>query len=196
MSLESIIARILQDAEQEAGIIRKDAEEECRRAEAEHGKKTEELYTRELERLKTRMMDLRKRRDFHVKMEASRKLKNARRTLMDQAISKAVENLVTLGDKEYLLLIDALLGRCGFDGEVFVIISPADEKRITSAYLKSRSDKKVKFTLSDERHTAAGGVILRSGSISQNATFSMIADLVHEEMIMKLASTVPLEEEG
>ena len=196
MSLESIIARILQDAEQEAGTIRKEAEEESSRAEAEHGKKTEEQYTRELERLKTRMMDRRKRRDFHVRMEASRKVKNARRTLMDQAISKAVENLAALDDKEYLLLIDALLGGCGFDGEVSVVISPSDEKRITAAYLKSRSDKKVKFTLSDERHTAAGGVIRRSGRISQNASFSMIADLAHEEMIMKLASTVPLEDEG
>ncbi len=195
MSLEAIVKKILQDAEHEAAAIRDEAEAESRKAESEHTRTIEEQYSRELERLKTRMMDLRKRKEFHVRMEASRKLMNARRSLMDKAIAMAVENLSSLGDEEYLGLIDGLLSGCGLSGEVSVVISPADGKRITAAYLKKRSDSKVKFVLAEESHSATGGIILRSGKISQNATFSMIADLAHEEMIMKLASAVPLEEE-
>jgi len=142
------------------------------------------------------MMDLRKRKEFHVRMESTRKLMNARRSLMDQAITRAVEELSALEDGEYLRLIDGLLGGCGLEGEVSVVISPTDGKRITAAYLKKRSNDRVKFVLAKENHSAIGGIILRSGKISQNATFSMIADLAHEEMIMKLASAVPLEEEG
>lgn len=193
MSLEDILSRIRTDADTEAERIRGEALRECREAEETQGRVVEEQFTRELERLRLRVLDHRKRMEFHIRREAGRRLLNARRTLLDDAIAGAVRKLTEAGDREYLELIGALIRSCDLEGEVEVIIHAGDEHRITPEFLKKLSTKKRKLVLSAERHGQTGGVILRSGRVSQNATFSMIADLFHEEMVMRLAPQVPVE---
>lgn len=193
MSLEAIISRVRTDAEAEAEAIRQDALRELQEAEAGHRATVEEKYTRELERLRDRILDRRKRMEFHIRRESDRELLNARRALMDRAINEAVGKLAALADAEYMKLIDALIGACDLEGDVEVIIADSDLKRITPDYLKKRSTKGMRLSLAEERHGDIGGVVFRSGKISQNATFSMISSLAHEEMIMKLAPLVPLD---
>jgi vacuolar-type H+-ATPase subunit E/Vma4 len=194
MSLEDILSRIRTDADTEAEAIRQDALREYREAEEIHGKVVEERFARELERLRTRILDHRKRMEFHNRRESARQLLNARRAIMDTAIADAVRKLAAADDKEYLALIDSLIGSCSLEGAVEVIISEADQRRITADYLKKRSTKERKLTLSGERHGGTGGVIFRSGRVSENATFSMIAELAHEDMVMRLAPMVPVKD--
>ena len=193
MSLEAIISRVRTDAEAEAEAIRQDAQRELREAEEAHRKRVEEKYARELERLRGRILDRRKRMEFHITRESDRELLNARRALMDRAINEAVEKLTSLDDAEYMKLIDALIEACDLEGNVEVMIAETDSKRITAEYLKERSTREMKLALAEERHGDVGGVVFRSDKISQNATFSMIASLAHEEMIMKLAPLVPVD---
>jgi vacuolar-type H+-ATPase subunit E/Vma4 len=193
MSLGDILSRVRTDADAEASAVRQDALREFLEAEETHRKVVEEAYSRELDRLRARMLDHRKRMEFHIRREAGKRILNARRTLIDDSIDGAVQKLAASGDKVYMVLIDALIGSCDLPGEVEVIISEADQSRITTDYLKKRSTKERKLTLSGERHGATGGVIFRSGKVSQNATFSMIAKLAHEEMVMRLAPMVPVE---
>ena len=126
--------------------------------------------------------------------EETRKMMNARRAMMDRAISKAVERLSSAEDERYLRMISTLLDGCDLNGEIQVLISPEDDSRITEEFLRKHSDKERKFVLSAERHELGGGVIMRSGDISQNGTFQMIAELAHEQLIMKLSDQIPLEE--
>jgi vacuolar-type H+-ATPase subunit E/Vma4 len=193
MSLEDILSRIRTDADAEAESVRQEALKEYREAEETHRRIVEEKFALELERLRIRILDHRKRMEFHSRRESGRQLLNARRSIMDSAIADAVRKLAASPDKEYLVLIDSLIGSCGFEGAVEVIISEADQSRITAEYLKKRSTKERKFTLSEERHVGTGGVVFRSGRVSENATFSMIAELAHEEMVMMLAPMVPVE---
>jgi vacuolar-type H+-ATPase subunit E/Vma4 len=193
MSLEDILSRIRTDADAEAEAVRQDALREYREAEEIQGKVVAEKFSRELERLRVRILDHRKRMEFHIRRESGRQLLNARRSIMDNAIDDAVRKLAASDDKEYLLLVDSLIRSCGLEGAVEVIISEADQGRITADYLRKRSTKERKFTLSGERHNGTGGVIFRSGRVSENATFSMIAELAHEEMVMRLAPMVPVE---
>jgi len=193
MSLEDIISRIRTDAETEAEAIREKAAAERQETERTHARQVEEQYAKELERLKSRMLDHRRRMEFHIRREAGRRLLGARRSLIDGAITGAAGKLAALGEAGYLELVDALIAACTLTGEVEVLIAETDSRRITADYLGKRSTKERRLSLSKERHEAAGGVIFRSGRVSENATFPMIAKLAHEDLVMRLSPRVPVE---
>ena len=193
MSLEAILSKIEKDANKEADIIRGEAEREKEKEREKQTGEIEEKRRKDLDRIKSRVQDMQKRREYHVQRESVRQLMNARRALMDEAIRKAVENLSSESSKKYLEMIAALLESCDIEGEVEVVISSEDESRITSKFLEKYSTDSRKYVLSDNRHKKTGGIIFRAGRISQNGTFPMIAELIHEKLIMELSKIVPLE---
>jgi len=193
MSLEAILSKIESDARQKAEAIREAAEKEKKEALRTHAEELDAKHDRELEKIRYGIEEEQKRKEFHVRREAARKMMNARRTMMDNAIGKASGNLVSAGDSEYLEMISSLLAGCDLKGKVEVVISSTDESRITSGYLGKHSGGDREFVLSAERHNETGGVIFKSGNISQNGTFPMIAELAHEDMVMMLSDLIPLE---
>jgi vacuolar-type H+-ATPase subunit E/Vma4 len=193
MSLEAILSKIEADANKEAAIIRGKAEREKEKEKEKQAGEIEEKRKRNLDRIKTRVQDMQKRKEYHVQRESVRRLLNARRTLIDEAIRKAVTNLSSENSEKYLEMIASLLDNCDIEGEVEVLISSADELRITEKFLEKHSTDSRKYILSDKRHNETGGIIFRAGRISQNGTFPMIAELIHEKLVMELSQIIPLE---
>lgn len=193
MSLEAILSKIETDAEKEADVIRGEAEREKEKERERQAGEIEEKRRKHLDRIKSRAQDMQKRQEYHVQRESVRQLMNARRTLVDEAIRKAVENLSSESSESYLEMIASLLNDCDIEGEVEVLISSADESRITAKFLKKYSTDSRKYILSDDRHKETGGIIFRADRISQNGTFSMIAKLIHEKLVMELSQIIPLE---
>lgn len=193
MSLEAILSKIEGDVEKEAGAIREKAEQEKREAIEKQAMELEERRKKGIERINSGILEEQKRKEYHVRREAAGKLMNARRTLMDNAIGKAIENLSSESDEKYLEMVSSLLDSCDLEGEVEVVIAKSDELRITEKYLEKHSCAERKYVLSNDRHEEKGGILLRVGSISQNGTFPMIAELIHEDLIMKLSDLIPLE---
>lgn len=193
MSLEAILSKIQGDASQKAESVIESAKNNKNAALEKHAREIETRHSRDIEKVKSGIREELKRKEFHVRREAERKILNARRAMMDDAISKAVRNLASSDDSVYLSLISSLLEGCDLKGKVEVVISPRDESRITRGYLKKYSGNEREFVLSEERHSKNGGVIFKSGKISQNGTFPMIADLAHEELVMKLSRLIQLE---
>ncbi len=193
MSLEAILSKIQTEASGKAQAIREAAEKEKQEALANHAAELEAKQSRDVEKIRSGIEEELKRKEFHVRREAARKLMNARRTMMDNAIGKAAVNLASAPDAEYLEMITSLLAGCDLSGKVEVVISSADESRITAEYLRKNSKDGREFVLAGERHDKAGGVIFKSGKISQNGTFPMIAELAHEDIVMMLAGLMQLE---
>jgi vacuolar-type H+-ATPase subunit E/Vma4 len=193
MSLEKIISRIKGEAGQRSEAIRDAAEKNKNAILKDHAEELEVRHKRDIEKAENRIIEDRKKKEFHARREASRTVMNARRAMMDAAIEKAVSNLAESGDTEYLGMIKCLLNSCDLKGKVNVIISPSDEDRITPSYLREHSSPEREFMLSEERHSEKGGIILNTGKISQNGTFPMLAKLAHEELIMVLSELLPLE---
>ena len=193
MSLEAILSKIQTEASGKAQAIREAAEKEKQEALANHAAELEAKQSRDVEKIRSVIDEELKRKEFHVRREAARKLMNARRTMMDNAIGKAAVNLASAPDAEYLEMISSLLAGCDLSGKVEVVISSADESRITAEYLRKNSKDGREFVLAEEKHDKAGGVIFKSGKISQNGTFPMIAELAHEDIVMMLAGLMQLE---
>ncbi len=194
MSLQAILSKIEEDAKHKVRSILDAAEKEKSEALEEHSRMLSEKFQRQKEKLMSSMEESRKRHEFHVHREAQRRVLNARRSMMDGAIDDAVESLAGADDRKYLAMIAHLLEGCDLKGDVQVIISPSDRSRITQSFLNAHSSADRKFILAEETHGSRGGVIMRKGDISQNGTFPMIAELAHEELIMKLSDLIPMEE--
>jgi V/A-type H+-transporting ATPase subunit E len=190
MSLDAIAKRIAEEASAEASALLGAAKAEREEALKAAKKDLEEEYSRDLRRLNAEAADSRSRLGYHVRREEERRVENAARRTLDAAIDAAARKLAALPDSEYLALIKATLGQCSFKGEVEVLISAADESRITQSFLSGAGGPDRSFRLSTERHDQVGGVVLRSGKISLNATFSRVAALSHETIVRELSAMV------
>lgn len=188
MSFEAIVFRIMNDASLKAQSIIEEEKEEQKKLLEKHREIIENRYVREKKKLDLHISELEKRLVYHVNSEAERKVAGKKRAIIDEIIIEAVDDLVELDNKEYLELIRKIISKVDLKGNIEVIISPRDERRITETLLEKLSDKERKFLLSKEYHNDKGGIILRKGNISINATFSMFALLAHENLVMKLSS--------
>ncbi|PIE51772.1 hypothetical protein CSA37_07160 [Candidatus Fermentibacteria bacterium] len=194
MSLEAILARIETDA-------REKAEQAISAAEAERDKALQKVkasiksrHHKDVERVKNRVESRSERMKHHIHRNMEKALLSHRRQIVDQAITDAVIKISEATD--YLEMIESLLSGCDLSGEVEIIVNEKDAGRISAEFLKKASDGEKTFTLSEERHTDHGGVIMRCGHISLNATLSMIAELNHDSMVMELSRLLPLEGQG
>ncbi len=187
MSLDNIAGRIREDAAAEAASLAAAAESERRSALDGARKRLEEEFARALEKISRDSSDLEARLRFHAVREAGRMVENARRTLLDRSISLAVERLAGLPDDEYRSLVSSILASCRMQGDIEVRISPTDESRITPDLLDRASSPGRSFHLSPLRHNGRGGVVMTSGGVSLNATFSMLASLERERIVMELS---------
>lgn len=187
MSLDSIAARIREDAAREAASLVEAADSERRSALDEARRRLEEEFARDLDKVARNASELEARLRFHASREAGRMVETEKRTLLDRAITNAVERLAALPDAEYGALVTSILSGCTMEGDIDVAISEDDEERITPALLANASGRGRTFRLSAERHHGRGGVIMSSGGVSFNATFSMLASLERERLVMELA---------
>jgi vacuolar-type H+-ATPase subunit E/Vma4 len=190
MSLEAIAKRIADEAAAEAAAVLQTAKAEREELLRKAREELEEEYAQDLRRLNAESSEWRSKLAYHVRREEERRLENATRETLDGAILSAAARLASLPDAEYMELVKSTLDLCTFDGRVEVIISPADGSRITQSFLASSSIPGRTFALSPERHDQVGGVILRSGKISLNATFTRIAALAHEQLVNELSTYV------
>ena len=194
MSLEAILAKIEEDAVREAEEILRSATEEKEETLRRAGTRLEEQQARDMKKLELEMEDLRNRMENHARREVRKKLQNRRRQIIDEAIEHAVSSLASADIDRYLGLVGKVIGRCSARGRIEVVIDREDASRITQSFLDSCSDGERQFVLSTKGcHDHRGGVVLVSDRISYNGTFSMIAELAHEQLVMKLSSIVPLE---
>lgn len=187
MSLEAIVARIEAEAEAEAEAVLAAARREEAEALAAATAELDDEEAREEERRTQRLAELRQRLELHARRSADRRVEHARRKLIDRALAEAVKRLAELPDDEYRKLVAGILAASRLSGEVEVVISRRDESRVTSEFLRKLSTGERSFVLSSRRHEEPGGVLLVAGAIAENATFSMLARLVHEGLAMELA---------
>lgn len=190
MSLEAIAGRIREDAAKEAASITEAADSERREALDAARRQLEDEFSKSLDRIARESAEQEARLRFHAASEAGRLVENEKRMLLDRAISNAVDRLAGLPPAQYGGLISSILASCTMTGEIEVVISPADEGRITPALLAGASGGGRSFHLSPRRHAGSGGVVLTSGGVSLNATFSMLASLERERIVMQLAPLV------
>ncbi len=194
MSLKAILAKIENDGKEKAEEIINSAKKERKEILLKEKSILKERQSKDIERINRKVEAHLKQMSSHIVRETEKALLSHRRKIVDAAINDAVKSVASSSD--YLDLMVSLLEICDLTGTVEVLICKNDTKRITDKFLEKLSSKNRKFVLAEDKHTDFGGIIMRSGDISMNATLSMIAELNHDSMVMELSRLLPLEGQG
>lgn len=191
MSLKAILAKIENDGKEKAEEIINSAKKERKELLLKEKAILKERQGRDVEKINRKVEAHLKQMSSHIVRETEKALLSHRRKIVDAAINVAVQNVASSSD--YTELMVSLLEICDLTGTVEVVICKNDSERITDKFLEKLSSKNRKFVLAEDKHTDFGGIIMRAGDISMNATLSMIAELNHDSMVMELSRLLPLE---
>ncbi len=191
MSLQAILAKIENDGKNQADQIIQSARKEQEEALLQVKTRLKNKFPKDSERIRNKTEITSVQLKSHAIRDMEKALLSHRRKIVDSVISDSVKKISSAPD--YLELITGLLKNCDLDGTVEVEICADDKGRITSEFLKKNSTDKSKFVLAEQFHNDHGGILMRAGDISLNATLSMISELNHDTMVMELSRLLPLD---
>jgi V/A-type H+-transporting ATPase subunit E len=191
MEAQSVIDKILADAQAEAERITGEAEE---KESLEQAKLTSQLqeYKRQTEILADRAG---KDEKSHIlaaaRMEIAGELLAEKRKILDEVFELARRQLKSLPDDEYGKLITRLMLGAVETGDEEVILDK-NENRIDQQFINMVnqqlcSSKKGNLRLSEEEQDIEGGFILRRGRIKTNVSFDVLLDRARKELEIELA---------
>ena len=191
MEAQSVIDKILADAQAEAERITGEAEE---KESLEQAKLTSQLqeYKRQTEILADRAG---KDEKSHIlaaaRMEIAGELLAEKRKILDEVFELARRQLKSLPDDEYGKLITRLMLGAVETGDEEVILDK-NENRIDQQFINMVnqqlcSSKKGNLRLSEEEQDIEGGFILRRGRIKTNVSFDVLLDHARKELEIELA---------
>ncbi|MGI6142875.1 MAG: V-type ATP synthase subunit E [bacterium] len=199
---EKIVERILADARQQADAIKAEAEEKAARIIAQGEQEAEKSRQELLERARATAEERRRRILTIAELEGRKALLAAKEALLEEAFTTALKELQKLDVSTYQGIIRSLLLASIQTGSEEVIISPADQDRLTPAFLEEinqeiKSQGRVgNLALVVEDRPLEGGFILRSGGVDINNSFAAILKMQRDELEPEVAAILFPGEEG
>ncbi|MFP4482334.1 MAG: V-type ATP synthase subunit E [Thermovirgaceae bacterium] len=190
MALADIKKRIEADAKKEAEEILEKAKkqvEEINKNSEEERIKLQKEYDRKLEREKP---EIHERRKIVARLDV-RKLKlGAKRKLIEQVFSTALENMQQMETSEYAQFLKSLLKQAT-EEDRGIVIPGREDKVINADWLKRFNEENGKeLELSEERLPIKGGFIFQKGDIDINCTFKMLLDNLHEDLESEIVKSL------
>lgn len=159
---------ILMQAKEAAAKILDDGKEGCANALLAEDKAREAKCEDTLEKLR-----------LAAQLEGKKLISNTRRTLVNSVRDKALEQLLSLPDKEYLKLLVSLVSEVVSDNEGGEIaMNEKDLKRCGKALIKELGGN---LTLCEKPAGIIGGLILKRGSVEYNCTLNAVLNDVFEK---------------
>ena len=190
--IEKITGRIAEDAGREIeGILseaRRQADEITARYEAQARRESEEILARG-----RRNADERVERVASVAQLDARKLELAATQQMpSRAYDLALEQLLSLPEKEYVALLAELAVKASSTGREAVIFSQKDRTRYGKAVVTQANERlgDGHLTLSEQTRPIKGGLILSDGNVEVNCTFETLVRLQRGELDREVAQVL------
>ena len=190
--IEKITGRIEEDVRREIEAIqaeaRRQADEITARYEAQAQRESEEIVERG-----RRNADERVERLASVAQLEARKLElSAKQEMLGKTFDKALEDLLSLPEKEYVALLASLAAKASSTGREAVILSQKDRTRYGKQVVTQANEILSKagtgaLTLAEASRPIRGGVILSDGDVEVNCTFETLVRLQRGEMDREVA---------
>ena len=180
MSKEAIIERILSDADAQARAAVEEAEKKAAEIIA--------LATRQCEGYREKMSadtakavaDIAARTEVVAGLDAGRLMLAAKAEVLDKVYSLALEKARALDKKTYRKVVEGML-QCAENGDK-VIVSERERGIVTKDMVAEvAKSKNIKLTLSSEKGTFDGGIILTSDGVDKNLTLETEFALLRTE---------------
>ncbi len=189
--MESILAKIREDAEKEGQRTGSDMADAVERSTREAEQKAAGIILEAEQQSRSRARELKERMISAAGLENRNLLLSEKQRLIQEAFENALRALEAFPDDRYREIIKKLLRGIGGEGEI--IVSPKDAKRLGNNFLaevnrelKSRPGKSGQLRFSQEQREMRGGFVLRRGRHEINASFEAILQEKWEELESEL----------
>ncbi|NLY43770.1 MAG: hypothetical protein GX066_07350 [Clostridiaceae bacterium] len=195
---EKIKDRILEEAHLQAQKNMEKAKREAYRIMEDARREAYKRRAEIIERAHREAAEKKKRMIAIAELEARKKRLQAKQEVVEEAFSKALNNIISLPENKYLSILEDLVVAAVTVGKEEVILSERDRKRLGNSLVKAINkklkrkglDNKVK--LSQETRDISGGFILKSGEVEINNSFEAIIkmqrDILEADVVKVLFS--------
>lgn len=187
MSIESITARILQEAKDEAEQLMKQTESERDALLAGAAEEAEAAKTEVAAKAKEDAKVLGERRSSVAELEARKLRLSAKQEMIDRSFEEAVKLLAGMPEKEYQAFLMELLAPYQTQpGEI--LLNEKDKKAYGKALAEALKDSPL--TISEETAPIQGGFILQQGSVSLNASLEKLMETQKKQITAEIAAVL------
>lgn len=189
MDTNQVVEKILAIAEAEAEKIRTEADKKIKALKEAYEKELSK-YRQETDRLAHIAGEERKNSVLAAaRITIAKEMTGIKRKLLDTAIEKAGQKIKSLGDNEYLSIMEGLILRAVKSGNEEVVID-RNEKRIDETFIRNINQKlaaKGNLSLAAERANIKAGFILRENKTQVNAGLDVLLKEAGGQLESKLA---------
>ncbi len=189
--MESILAKIKEDAEREGQRIGSDTADAVERSTKEAEQKAAGIILEAEKQSRSRARELKGRMLSAAGLENRNLLLSEKQRMIQEAFENTLKALEALPDDRYREIVKKLLRGIGEEGEI--IVSSKDAKRLGNNFLaevnrelKNRPGKSGQIRFSQERREMRGGFVLHRGRHEINASFAAILQQRWEELEAEL----------
>lgn len=127
--------------------------------------------------------NVKQRRNSVAQLEARKMRLAAKQEAIESCFDEAIKQLAGLPENDYIALLEKTIGKLDVQsGEL--LLNARDKEKIGAKLLDSlkKSGKAEQLVLSDETINAAGGFVLRSGTVEINSTLEVMVESVRDSV--------------
>ena len=190
--IEKLTQQITADAQVEIDAILAEAKEKADAITADYAQRTEKAVADRLAK-GTAAADQREERLIAMAdMERRKDLLAAKQDMVNKAFDKALEQLCSLSDEEYVAMLAKLAVAASASGKEQLIFSQKDRTRVGNAVVIAANEalNGGQLTLAEQTRPMAGGFILSNGAIEVNCTFETLVRLQRGTIAGEVASVL------
>ena len=128
-----------------------------------------------------------------AQLEARKLILAAKQEVLEEAFRKALEDLLSLPEKDYVELLAKLIASASQSGSEQVIFSQKDRPRYGKAAVTRANEllgERGRLTLAVETRPIGGGFILSDGDVEVNGTFETLVRMQRREMDAAVAKVL------
>ena len=192
MTIKEIKEKIISDAQIKANEIIVQAESKAKKIKSKGIKEAENIKNDILG--KNRQEGLLKKNKIltEANLNAKKAILSEKQGIIEKVLSKALEDILNLEDREYCKFIKKIILNNIENGNEIIYISEMDKKRITKVFIDDTNrelknkGKKGELILDTSYIQIQGGVIIGSGNIRKNISLELLLQKAREEYEMEI----------
>ena len=191
--IDKITSRINADVDREIAEIQARAAAEAAQIAAEYDRRCAQETEEVLSRGRRAAEEREERLASVAQLEARKLILAAKQEVLEEAFRKALEDLLSLPEKDYVELLAKLIASASQSGSEQVIFSQKDRPRYGKAAVTRANEllgERGRLTLAVETRPIGGGFILSDGDVEVNGTFETLVRMQRREMAAAVAKVL------
>lgn len=184
MGIETITEKILAEANDDARRIYDKGKYDGRSAVYRIERLIKQKQSDLEEKTSADIENVKQRRNSVAQLEARKMRLAAKQEAIEACFDEAVDKLAGLPEADYIALLEKTIEKLDVqEGEL--LLNARDREKIGAKLLErlAKSEETGKLVLSDETINAAGGFVLRSGTVEINSTLEVMVEAVRDNVM-------------